>query len=122
MTQLSQDIKEKIGAKDWSLRAFAEKVGLSPSYLSEWFNGKVGDPSQEVVRRMETLLGVDRDQKGILLMRATSGGAAFISQIFKKNSESLDLVQEFLIKAANEKITQEHWKKILGIVEGQKVE
>jgi transcriptional regulator with XRE-family HTH domain len=43
-----------------SLRAFAGRVGLSPTYLSRIENGKEPPPSEPIIERLADALGVDR--------------------------------------------------------------
>jgi transcriptional regulator with XRE-family HTH domain len=43
-----------------SLRDFAAKVGLSPTYLSHMENNKVPPPSEEVIERLAEALNADK--------------------------------------------------------------
>ena len=45
-------------AKDWSLREFAEKLGLRPHYVSDIENGR---SIEEFIHRAEVLLGLRDD-------------------------------------------------------------
>lgn len=49
-------------AKGFSLRKFAELVGVSPTYLSQVEQGNVDPPTAERVKRMAELLGESSDE------------------------------------------------------------
>lgn len=56
-------VRQKRVDKGYSLRKFAELVGVSPTYLSLVEKGKVErPPTAERVRKMEELLGESPDQ------------------------------------------------------------
>jgi len=56
-------LRKKRVEKGFSLRRFAEKVGVSPTYLSHVEQGKVDTPpTAERVRRMAELLGENADE------------------------------------------------------------
>jgi transcriptional regulator with XRE-family HTH domain len=55
-------LREKRVAKGFSLRKFAEKVGVSPTYLSQVEQENVDPPTAERVKRMAELLGENPDE------------------------------------------------------------
>jgi transcriptional regulator with XRE-family HTH domain len=56
-------LREKRIAKDYSLRGFAELLGVSPTYLSHVEQGKVDSPpTAKLVRRAAELLGESPDE------------------------------------------------------------
>src|SRR5437867_10732459 len=57
-----QLLREKRIEKAYSLRKFAELVGVSPTYLSQVEQGNVDPPTAERVRRVAELLGENADQ------------------------------------------------------------
>jgi transcriptional regulator with XRE-family HTH domain len=57
-----QLLREKRVAKGFSLRKFAELVGVSPTYLSQVEQDNVDPPTAERVKRMAELLGVSSDE------------------------------------------------------------
>jgi transcriptional regulator with XRE-family HTH domain len=57
-----ETLREKRLAKGYSLRKFAELVGVSPTYLSQVEQGNVDPPTAERVRRMAELLGESADE------------------------------------------------------------
>jgi len=57
-----QMLREKRLEKGFSLRKFAQKVGVSPTYLSQVEQGNVDPPTAERVRRMAELLDENPDE------------------------------------------------------------
>jgi len=54
-------LREKRIEKGFSLRKFAEQVGVSPTYLSQVEQGNVQPPTADRVKRMAELLGENPD-------------------------------------------------------------
>lgn len=57
-----QWLREKRVAKGFSLRKFAELVGVSPTYLSHVEQGAADPPTAERVKTMAELLGENADE------------------------------------------------------------
>ena len=57
-----QTLREKRLEKGFSLRKFAELVGVSPTYLSQVEQGNMDPPTAERVQRMAELLGENADE------------------------------------------------------------
>ena len=55
-------LREKRLAKKFSLRKFAELVGVSPTYLSQVEQGNVDPPTADRVKRMAELLEENPDE------------------------------------------------------------
>jgi transcriptional regulator with XRE-family HTH domain len=55
-------LREKRIEKGFSLRKFAELVGVSPTYLSQVEQGNVMPPTADRVKRMAELLGENPDE------------------------------------------------------------
>ncbi|GIW56343.1 MAG: hypothetical protein KatS3mg082_3019 [Nitrospiraceae bacterium] len=55
-------LRDKRIAKGFSLRKFAELVGVSPTYLSQVEQGNVQPPTADRVKRMAELLGENPDE------------------------------------------------------------
>jgi transcriptional regulator with XRE-family HTH domain len=68
-------VREERIEKGFSLRKFAELVGINPTYLSQVEQGNVGPPTVERVIRMAKLLGVYSDE-WIVLARRLRGFAS----------------------------------------------
>jgi transcriptional regulator with XRE-family HTH domain len=57
-----QLLREKRIEKGFSLRKFAQLVGVSPTYLSQVEQGNVDPPTADRVKRMAELLGENPDE------------------------------------------------------------
>jgi transcriptional regulator with XRE-family HTH domain len=57
-----QWLREKRVAKGFSLRKFAEQVGVSPTYLSHVEQGEADPPTAERVKKMASLLNENADE------------------------------------------------------------
>ena len=66
--------------KKTGLRAFAQQVGVSPTYLSQVEQCNVVPPTAERVRRMAELLGEDVDEWMALAGRVSDEIAAIINE------------------------------------------
>jgi transcriptional regulator with XRE-family HTH domain len=64
-----ETIREMREAQTLGLRATAERLGISPAYLSRIERGKERPPKPELIKRMARLLGGDPD---LLFRLATS--------------------------------------------------
>lgn len=60
--QFGQVLREKRMEKEFSLRAFAKEVGVSPTYLSQVEQGNVQPPTADRVGRMAEVLGENADE------------------------------------------------------------
>lgn len=61
-TPFGQWLRQKRIAKGFSLRKFAEQVGVSPTYLSHVEQGAADPPTAERVKTMAELLGENADE------------------------------------------------------------
>jgi transcriptional regulator with XRE-family HTH domain len=66
-----QLLREKRVEKGFSLRKFAEQVGISPTYLSQVEQDNVDPPTADRVKRMAELLGESIDEWTALAGRLT---------------------------------------------------
>jgi len=57
-----QMLREKRIEKGYSLRKFAQEVGVSPTYLSQVEQGNVQPPTADRVKRMAEILGENPDE------------------------------------------------------------
>lgn len=64
-----QVLREKRMEKGFSLRKFAQLVGVSPTYLSQVEQSNVDPPTADRVRRMAEILGEDVDELSALAGR-----------------------------------------------------
>lgn len=70
-TTFGQFLREKRVEKGFSLRKFAELVGVSPTYLSQVEQDNVDPPTADRVKRMAELLGESVDEATALAGRLT---------------------------------------------------
>lgn len=73
-------LREKRMAKEITLRRFAEKLDLSPTYISQIEQGNFDPPPHERVRQMAILLGEDPDE----LLAAAGRMAEDVAEIVDK--------------------------------------
>jgi transcriptional regulator with XRE-family HTH domain len=66
-----QTLRERRIAKCFSLRKFAEQVGISPTYLSQVEQDNIDPPTADRVKRMAELLGENIDEWTALAGRLT---------------------------------------------------
>lgn len=66
-----QILRETRVGKKYSLRRFAQLVGISPTYLSQVEQSNVDPPTAERVKRMAEILEVDVDEWTALAGRLT---------------------------------------------------
>jgi len=85
-----QALREKRIEKGYSLRKFAELVGISPTYLSQVEQGNVDPPTAERVQRMAELLGENADEWIALAGRVPEDLPAIIQ---KQPTEVPDLLR-----------------------------
>lgn len=94
--------------KGISLRDFADMVKIDFTYLSKIENGKVDPPSEEKIRTMASLLGVEAEE---LLSLA----GKISSEQIRKAVESNPDVGILLRKLQSRKLTNDQVKKMLTI-------
>lgn len=75
-----QRLREKRIEKGYSLRRFAELVGVSPTYLSQVEQGHCDPPTAERVRRMAEILGENADDLTALAGRVPDDLPAIIQE------------------------------------------
>jgi transcriptional regulator with XRE-family HTH domain len=74
----------------FSLRQFAERVGISPTFLSKVETGQFDPPSAENIEKMAELLGVDADE---LLALANRVGTDLPEIIMSKPKAMADFLR-----------------------------
>ena len=98
-------LREQRTAKGYSLRRFAELVGVSPTYLSHIEQGKVvSPPTSDRVRRMAELLGESPDELIAMAGRVPDD----LPKIIQSQPEAMPA----LLRAAKG-LTPEQMKKLL---------
>ncbi len=83
--RFGQLIREKRQAKGLSLRKFAGKVGMSPTYLSQIEQGNCDPPTAERVQRMAEILNENADELTSLAGRVPDD----VQKVLEKQPASL---------------------------------
>lgn len=105
-------LRDRRLAKGYSLRKFAELVGVSPTYLSLVERGEAeSPPTAERVRRMAELLGENPDQWIALAGRMPED----VAEIIKRQPEGMPA----LLRAARG-MTADELKKLVARIEQEK--
>lgn len=94
-----ETVREMRTAQGMGLRTAAERLGISPAYLSRVERGKERPPKPEVVKRMAILLGSDPD----LLFRLAESTDPDLSEYIHQTAR----LPEFLRTAKAMKLTSE---------------
>jgi len=98
-------IREMREAQDMGLRAAAERLGISPAYLSRIERGKERPPKPDVIKRLATLLGGDPD----LLFRLAESTDPDLAEYI----HLMPNVPEFLRTAISQKLTSEDFEALI---------
>ena len=98
-------IREMREAQDIALRAAAERLGISPAYLSRIERGKERPPKPDVIKRLATLLGGDPD----LLFRLAESTDPDLAEYI----HLMPNVPEFLRTAISQKLTSEDFEALI---------
>lgn len=107
--EFSERIRELRKAKNLSLRALAEAVGVSFTYISKIENGKLdfGDyPSEDLIQKLAAALGADEDE---LLLLARKVPPEIRERVFERPDAFRKLAN--LDDAALDKLLQDIEKK-----------
>lgn len=97
--------EKKIRDPRFSLRKFAEAVGISPTFLSKVEVGEFVPPSPEKIKKMAELLGIDADE---LLALAGKVDPA-LSDIIKEQPKAM---ADFLRTAKDMNMNAEDLRKL----------
>lgn len=84
-----ESLREKRIEKGFSLRKFAQLVGVSPTYLSQVEQGNVDPPTADRVQRMAELLGENPDEWIALAGRVADD----LPAIIREKTEVPDLLR-----------------------------
>ncbi|MFA5160607.1 MAG: helix-turn-helix transcriptional regulator [Candidatus Omnitrophota bacterium] len=110
-TKLSQEVKRMRAEKDFSLRKFAKKVGMSASYLSMWETGDIDkDPSKEKISKMEDVLDLPR---GELMAFSNTGLNELAHTLFLRNNENAKKVRLFFEKGSEKSLPENVWASFI---------
>ncbi len=100
-----ETIREMREAQDLGLRVAAERLGISPAYLSRIERGKERPPKPELVKKMARLFGGDAD----LLFRLADSTDPDIAEFMNL----VPNVPEFLRTAMTLRLTSEDFEQLI---------
>ena len=100
-----ETIREMRQAQQMGLRSAADRLGISPAYLSRIERGKERPPRPDLVKRLATLLGGDSD----LLFRLAESTDPDLADYV----HSIPNVPEFLRTAKAMKLTSEDFAVLI---------
>ena len=100
-----ETIREMREAQGMGLRTAAERLGISPAYLSRVERGKERPPRPDLVKRMATLLGGDPD----LLFRLAESTDPDLTEYIHR----IPNVPEFLRTAREMELTSEDFEALI---------
>ena len=100
-----ETIREMREAQDLGLRTAADRLGISPAYLSRIERGKERPPKPDVIKRIATMLGGDPD----LLFRLAESTDPDLADYI----HLVPNVPEFLRVAMTQKLTSEDFEALI---------
>lgn len=103
-----ETIREMRQAQQLGLRTAADRLGISPAYLSRIERGKERPPKPDLVKRLTTLLGGDPDRLFRLAQSTDPDLAEYV--------HSVPNVPEFLRTAKAMKLTPEDFAALIAEV------
>lgn len=98
-------IREMREAQNMGLRVAADRLGISPAYLSRIERGKEKPPKPDVIKRIAMLLGGDAD----LLFRLAASTDPSLAEYI----HLVPNVPEFLRTAMTQKLTSEDFEVLI---------
>jgi|LGOV01.1.fsa_nt_gb transcriptional regulator with XRE-family HTH domain len=105
---------KELRGKTISQRGLAKIVGVSFTYLSKVENAVMPPPSEEVLIRIASALGVESDEIIIAAKKVPSD--------FKNVILEVPEIGEILRLAQKKEITKEKWRKIIDILNDEESE
>jgi HTH-type transcriptional regulator, competence development regulator len=98
-------IREMREAQKLGLRTAAERLGISPAYLSRIERGRENPPRPELIRRIATLLGGDAD---VLFRLADSTDPELAEYV-----NSIPKLPEFLRTAMTARLSSDDFQRLI---------
>jgi len=99
-----RELRKEIGI---SQREVADKVGIDFTYLSKIESGDMNPPSQEVIRRLALVLGVDSDELITLAGKVPTDLDPILKDktifAFLRSSESRKIINDWKRKTQKDK-------------------
>lgn len=97
----------------FSLRKFADTVGISATFLSKVEMGEFAPPAPERIKKMAELLGVDADE----LLALANKVAPDLSDIIKEQPKAM---ADFLRTARDMNLSEDELRKLTNKIRRQK--
>ncbi len=116
-TTFGNYLKEKRLKAGFSLRKFADKLGVSPAYMCDIENNHRTAPEKDKLEKIILLLNLDTNDKQLFFDLAATGKSTE-----KREVVSIDIAdyimkyekpRAFLRKAKEKKIDDEQWEKLI---------
>ena len=105
-------IMNKRKEKGITLRAFAEKMDIAPSYMSDIEKSKRNAPSQDILDRMADILEMSEDEKNIMMDLAAQSKSMLAQDLTEYVSVNAN-VRVALRKAKDLNLGDDEWIKII---------
>jgi len=100
--------------RDYSLRGFAQKVGISPVYLCNIEKGRRPLTSEEILENMAAVLMLDKQEKALLLdLAAKSKSIPIVAADLPEYINERDIVRVALRTAKDVDATDEEWQEFI---------
>ena len=105
-------VKEKRQTKNITLRAFAEKLGIAPAYMSDIEKSKRNAPTQDILDNMVVVLNLTNDEKNELFDLAAQSKDVVAKDLTEYITDNAS-VRVALRKAKENNIGGDEWIKII---------
>ena len=105
-------IKEKRLEKGITLRAFADKVGIAPAYMSDIEKSKRNAPTQEILEKMVSVLELSQEKSNELFDLAAKSKDGVAKDLKDYVSDNQN-VRAALRKAKDLNFGDDEWIKII---------
>jgi HTH-type transcriptional regulator, competence development regulator len=97
-------IRQKREAKEIGLREMAKKIGVSPTYLSKVERDEFSPPTEDKVRKIAVILGLDADE---LLARAGRVASDLTEIIRRQPREAANFLR------STSPLTPDEWRRLI---------
>ena len=106
----------RLSKTNYSLRQFAFKLGISPTYLSDIEKDRRTPPKEETIIKMAELLGVDSNS----LLALADKTPPEVQRAFLKNEVYIKKVPQFLKTATASNLSSEDWDELIELIKEKK--
>lgn len=105
-------VKDKRQSLNITLRAFAERLEIAPSYMSDIEKGKRNAPTQEVLEKMASVLELNNNDRNKLFDLAAESKNEVAQDLTQYLSENKS-VRVALRRAKELNLGEDEWLKII---------